>query len=156
MKKSSLIIIVFIVVVCIILSVIWFGIKFSPGSYSNVPKYEFNVSEKELINKIEELRILEPNLKLPIELSRELKLIDRRDNHWYFFYIYYPKEKEIIKCWVRDNTKNSTDLAFIGIRYEYGEWNSIERDFDEDEKVIQIKKFEERFVNKLYNLINQK
>jgi hypothetical protein len=154
MKKSSLIIIVFVGIICFILSVIWFGIKFSPGSYSNVEKYEFNVSEQELINYINKLKNKQPNLKVPIDYNFEEGRSSEHD-HWYHFYIFYSEEKEIVYCWVRASSRTSTKLALVSIMDKQEKWKTLNKDFNSSESRNQKIKFEERFVNKLKKMINE-
>ncbi|WP_445456373.1 hypothetical protein [Flavobacterium sp. HNIBRBA15423] len=147
MKKSKIKIILSIVIFfCIV--VIWFGINFAPGSYNNIIKYEFNCSEDELISKINKLREIEPNLKIP----KSYNLIEGRKNdkdYWYHFYVFYKEDQEILNCWLRSNSVTSTSLALVSIRNKYGEWKLLDKDFNSSEKEIEKKEFERRFINKL-------
>lgn len=151
--KTSKIVILSIILICVT-AIIWFGKNFAPGSYPYVEKYEFNVSEEELINEINKLKDSEPYLKVPDNYG----LVDGRkksNDHWYHFYIFYTEEQEIINCWVRASSSTSTDLGFVSIINKYGKSKLLNKDFNNSESNEQKKKFEERFINKLKKLIDK-
>lgn len=141
-------------ITCFIITILWFGLTFAPGSYPNVEKYEFNIPEEELIKNINKLKKLETNLKVPVEY-KEFEF-EGKKKHWYHFCIYYSKENEIIYCWVRSYAVNNSTIAFLSIRSSNGKYKLIEKDFDASEIEIQKKKFEDRFINKLNNLLKEK
>lgn len=134
-----------------VIAIIYFGLNFAPGSYPLTKRYNFNVSEAELIRYIKEVKEVKPELKVPEDYGM---LEGRRseDDYWYHFYIYYSDDKEILNCWVRANSTKSTDLAFVSIRDKYGKWKSLDSDMDNSEIEEQTKKFENRFLNYLKKL----
>lgn len=152
MKNSRMII--FLILLFLIMLIIWFGQMFSPGSYANTPKYEFNISEEKLIENIRKLKEIDTTLNVP----NDYKLIEGRkdmNDKWYHFYIYYSKEKEILNCWVRSKTPSSSTLALVSIMNENQYWNVLEKNEDLEE-LEQLKlKFEERVINKLNKLNNE-
>ena len=134
-----------------ILLLLWFGLNFAPRSYIDTPKYEFNISEKQLIDKIKILKSKEPSLKVP----SEYKMVDGRKNindHWYHIYVYYKKENEVINCWVRGKSMTSATLGFVSIKDKLGKWRLLDKDFDKTQIVEQRKIFEKRFINKLKDM----
>lgn len=149
--KRPKVIVASILLLCIA-AVIWFGISFAPGSYPYTEQYEFDVSEEKLINAINTLRDKEPDLKVP----DSYEMTEGRQNanyHWYHFYIYYSGEEQILNCWVRANSTKTTNLALVSIGKPYGKWKSLNRDFNRFENKEQQKKFQERFVNKVRQIL---
>lgn len=151
--KNIKIILIPIALICII-AIIWFGINFAPGSYSQTKKYRFNIPEKELIMCIEKLKSIDTSLKVPEDYGM-VEGRKSKDDYWYHFYLFYSDSQEVLNCWVRANSIKSTDLAFVSIRDKFGKWKSIDRDFDRLKAQEQQKKFENRILDKLKRITNK-
>ena len=125
---------------------------FVAGTYPYVEEYNIPMSESDVINSIKKFKENHPEYIVPDSLG----FVEGRkgtgiDDHWYNIYFLYPNEKEVIIAWTRPASKNSTTLAFVGIRYklQFGVFKRINKDFDSNENEDQKKKFKERIVDKL-------
>jgi hypothetical protein len=120
---------------------------FAPGSYAFSETYVFKVSEKELIRAIDEFRNENPQYYVPFDVTS----IEGRHgdlDYWYHFYFYYHDENQILHCWVRGGTKQTT-FAFVGVNdgLSFGHWKTVNDDFGFFENRKVIKQFEERILN---------
>jgi hypothetical protein len=138
-----------IIACAILVSLFWFGINIGGGSYTNAEKYELNVSDSSLISAIKKFKNENPQYNVPVQTQ----LTDSIDKtgHWFHIYFYYPEENQIINTWTRNDGKNKTTFAFVGVNegLTLGNWKEINRDFTRSENKEQKKKFEERILNKL-------
>lgn len=153
MKISKIILLLILVIVALL--VLWFGFTFSPGSYANTPKYEFNVTEKQLLENINKLKEIDTTLIVPKKYDLTEGIQDDNDSR-YYFYIYYSQEQEIVYCWVRANTISSSTLAVISIMNRNQYWNILEKNQDQEELEKIKSTFEERIVNRLKKLNSEK
>ena len=89
----------------------------APGSYPYAEVYEFNLSEDELINTIEQVKQENPEINLTIDVripnGGTAQLHDERKDHWYSFYFYYPDKNEIVKTWTRSTFEGTSQFAFV-------------------------------------------
>jgi hypothetical protein len=138
--------------ITILLFLFFNSCEFAPGSYPNAEIYEFNTTEEQLINAIEEFKINNPHFAVP----ENLRLIDGRSkdklDHWYHVWFYYEKENQIIYTWTR---KNKIALVSINSGTVLGNWKDINKDFSSSENKKQKKKFEERILNKIRVNLNK-
>ncbi len=147
MKKYLLIVLVSLIALAVL---IYLGKLFSPGSYGDAEKYELSIRESDLIEKIETFKTENPQYKVPDEVG----LVDGRHDagdHWYHIYFFYPQENQIVYAWVRKSGKQKTTLAFVSVNDGLvpGKWKDVNKDFSSSENEKQIRKFEDRILNKL-------
>lgn len=134
------------------------------GSYPYAETYELNYSEEEVktaINKFkhENSEYMVP--KVTVDGKATWDLIDEQSkepDHWYIVYFYYPKENKIILTWTRPAEKGKTTFAFVSINEGLilGNWKEINKDFSRSENKEEMKKFEERILNKIKEQLNNK
>ena len=74
----------------IFLLLLLFGCNLDPGSYPYAEKYELDISEGELIKKINIFKISNPKFTVPNWIGLEDTLL----NHCHRVYFYYPEEKK--------------------------------------------------------------
>lgn len=124
----------------------------SAGSYPDAERYELNVNEASLIKAIQDFKKNNPQYIVP----EQTQLIDGRDDndrndHWYHVYFYYPEENQIIYTWTRPAENGKTTFAFVSINegLRLGKWKDINKDFSRSENKAELKKFEERILNKI-------
>ncbi len=128
--------------------------SFGPGSYPNAEIYEFDMPQKDLIDKIQKFKSENPNLKLPKEindiLSEGYSKNDNR-NFWYHIYFYYPDKNEIVKTWVRSHGKTKATFAFVAINkgLKLGNWKLVNEDFFWWNNEPMKEEFEERILKKI-------
>ncbi len=131
--------------------------NFSSGSYPYAETYKLNFPESEVKTAINKFKQEHPEYTVPkvtIDGKATLDLIDeqsKEQNHWYFVYFYYPKEKQIILTWTQPTEKGKTTFAFVSINegLTIGNWKEINKDFSIYENEREKKKFEERILNKI-------
>lgn len=123
----------------------------APGSYPYAERYDINLSEIELTHKIEVFKNNNPEYVIPPELGFE----DGRrtdTDHWYHIYFNNPTENQIIKTWIRKESKTETIFAFVALK-EYssttGKWKFINKDYKGSENKKVIKEFEKIILSKL-------
>jgi predicted PurR-regulated permease PerM len=140
------IITVITVIVTVVALLYWLATLFSPGSYVNTPKYEFNISEQQFLEALDKEIEANPNLKVPTYLQSSAG----KNGHWYFFNIYYQQSGEIAHCWVRNDisipSKCTVALVSIGSHSRY--WHALE-DYNRSQKKKQLKRFEEVLLDKI-------
>lgn len=150
--KVSKTVLLFIILACIG-AVIWFGINFAPGSYSEAEKYTIDASESDVIKAVDLFKKNNPEYIVP----EYLEFKDGRDKHWYYVYFYYPKENQIVISWLQQSEKEKTTFAFVGINdgLSIGKGRLINKDFDRSENEAQKKRFEEKFVTEIRGLVKK-
>lgn len=149
MKKYILII---IAIILVILFVLYIGFNIQPGSYVFSKKYEFKLSESTLIESIHKLKQLDSSLVVPEDY--QTKEGRREDRHWYYFYVFDSNKERVYFCWVRSKTNSITTLALVSIREPTGKWKVFGRDFTKEEEKLEIKEFENKFLNELKKMVN--
>lgn len=124
----------------------------SAGSYSYSEDYEINVNEATLIKAIQDFKKNNPQYIVP----EQTQLTDGREDepnqdYWYHVYFYYQDENRIVKCWTRPAEKGKTTFAFVGVNdgLKLGNWKEINHDCSRSENKAELKKFEERILNKI-------
>ncbi len=148
MKKSILLLI--IVGALLILFLLFQGVRYlSPGSYAFAEIYEFNTTDTQLINRIEDYKANNPQFKVPIN-----NLVDGKEDsndYWYHIYFYYPKDNEIIYFWVRQSIVGKTKIGLVSFNkgLHSGSWTEVN---DNDDKIenSEVKKiFQQQVLDKL-------
>lgn len=128
--------------------------NFAPGSYPYAEEYELSVNEPELIQAIQEFKLDNPQFNVPATTQlNDGRRNEAGQNYWYHIYFYYSDENKIVKCWTRPINKEKTTFAFVGINdgLELGNWQMINKNFDNSQNQIEIKKFEERILSRIKN-----
>ena len=123
---------------------------FSPGSYADAEKYEFSISEADLILKVEKFKKENSEYNVPSQVG----IVDGKQNpqdHWHHIYFFYTQENQVIYAWIRASGKQESTLAFVGVNngMVLGNWKNVNKDFSSSENREQIRKFEDRILNKL-------
>lgn len=143
-----------IIIGCFIFGVLYFiADLFSPGSYHGAILYEIKASENQVISNINIIK----SSKDSLGYLKELGLHDgraRKTDYWYHFFIYFQNEEKILNCWVRSKTNSITTLALVSIREPTGKWKVFGRDFTKEEEKLEIKEFENKFLNELKKMVN--
>lgn len=89
----------------------------APGSYPYAEVYEFDLSEDDLINTIEQVKKENPEIDLTIDVQipngGTIQLKDERKDYWYSFYFYYPDKNEIVNTWTRSTFEGTSQFAFV-------------------------------------------
>lgn len=143
--------IVLFIALTVITAIIWFGISFDPGSYSHSEKYEIEVSESNLIKSIDSFKKYNPEYIVPEYLG----LKDGQDKYWYYIYFYYPMENQIVITWLRQSGKDKTTFALVAVNDAFSQKGGlINKDFNCLENKVHKKKFEEKILNKIKELLN--
>lgn len=131
------------------LLVIIYSCNFGAGSYPYAKVYNIDLSESEIIERIELFKKSYPSYS-----SNKFGFKDGRRNvsdYWYHIYFNDSINKRIIKTWVRKKNKETTMFALIGIK-EYSnleKWKFVNSDLKSKENKEVIKKFEEEILNHL-------
>jgi len=160
MKK---IIIIIIIGTIFIACVLCFAFIFSPGTYSNVKKYELNYSEEEISTAINVLKKKHPELVVPevtINNTKKIELLDgksKQNSNLQKFYFYIKDENKILYIWISPDNKNKTTLAFVSVNHglNLGNWKHINKDLSTSENDSIIEKFEKLILNNLQNELNE-
>lgn len=121
--------------------------NYGAGSYPYAETYEVKLEESLLIEKINRFKNNNPHYGSPNETYFPDGRAKEKD-FWYYIYFYYPEENTVVMCWTRPSGKNKTTLALVSFKQGglSGKWKLINRDFDDEENEIEIKKFEERIL----------
>ena len=122
------------------------------GSYPYAERYDINLSEKEIIKRVEEFKKKYPEYAIP----KTMKYINGRRNekdHWYNVYFYDRKHNKIIKTWIRGPVlgEKTTTFAFVAVldNYNLSKSKLINREYSSSENKKVIKYFEENILYKL-------
>jgi len=136
-----------------VLFIMWQGAKMmAPGSYVYAENYQLAAPESRVIEAVKLFKKTHPEMVVP-EAANLASSEGRPDSsYWYFIYLYYPKENQIVLAWTRPTIDSlNTELAFVSINEGLGLWNwkQINKDFTgEDNKKLKAQ-FERRFVKEL-------
>ncbi|WP_162903039.1 hypothetical protein [Taibaiella koreensis] len=141
-------------ILAIMAGILWIGALLSPGSYVNAEKYEVNTDGKKLSELIRDFKKDNPKYNVPPEVG----IADgRRDSSdlWFHVYFYYPEEDEIVKTWIQADGRKKTTFAFVAINkgLRLGNWSYINKDFSHRENKEQKRRFEDRILNKLKEMM---
>ena len=137
-------------ILLIIGGIILFGIfsyylawSFSPGSYSRAETYELNISEKNLIKIINEVKT-ENDLKTN-------SFADNKDKHWNSIYFEYKDKKQIIHTLTRPKNKTKTIFYFASYKSkkDLGNWISANKYFWWWKNSQAKTEFEKRILEKI-------
>ena len=146
--------ILFIITGILILGILFYylGWSLAPGSYARVERYELNISEKTLIEIINELKT-ENN-----ELDAKSYFGDSKNNYWYSFYFQYQDKNQIIHTWTRPKSKTITTFAFVGYKSKnnLGNWISANKYFWWWKNSKAKKEFETRILKKIKSKIKKR
>ncbi len=111
---------------------------FAPGSYARAEIYELEIQEDALAQIIKDFKSENPELVLskPVHIpnGNDYYLQDGRSNssdHWYHIYFYYPEKDQIVKTWIRQNSGNTTQFAFVSVNngLTLGNWITVNKYF---------------------------
>jgi len=143
MKLSKIFLVIAIIVVSFLM---WVGYQIKPGLYVDAEEYEFDCSQAELIESINDLKH-----RSGYEIPEYIGIKDgKRDNPYYIIYFYYAQENQLLITAV-GNSGGKSKLSFIAVapHLNLSKWKDINRDFDDKENEIQKRIFQERVVDKL-------
>lgn len=122
------------------------------GSYPFVEAYDFNVSQSELNQLIEEVKIEQPDL-------RPLKDSSYARSYWYYVSFRYKDTDELVRAWTREVYRDSTSttLAFISLTSgpSYTDVRLINRDFWFLANKREIAKFKREIVERIEEKISE-
>ncbi len=92
--------------------------------------------------------------KIFVDLSDEQT---KNPAHWYKFYFYYTEENQIIYTWTRSFEKGKTKFAFVSVNdgLKLVNWRDINHDFNRSENKEQKRKFEERILKKIEEILRK-
>ena len=94
----------------------YIGWSFSPGSFGKAETYELNISEKTLIEIINEVKS-ENNLNTN-------SFSDHKSKHWYSIYFEYKDKNQIIHTLTKPKNKTKTTFYFANYKSksDLGNW----------------------------------
>lgn len=155
-KKRNKLILWIISATILVGIVIKFGVEFAPGSYPYAEEYEINVEESKLIEAIQEFKKENPEYNIP-KLSQFQDGRHNADDNWYRVYFYYPRESQIIYTWTRPSIEiGKTTFALVRIfNSNGGNSKDFNKDFGCSDNHVEIKKFEDRILNKIKQKLGQ-
>ena len=124
--------------------------NFAPGSYPYAELYKFQISEDLLIKAVENFKAENPKYCLH-EQERFTDGRIHKEDQWYHVWFYYPKENQIVKCWIRTSYKGCAELGFIGIgeALSLNNYKKINKDFSRKENKEQKEKFEKLILSEI-------
>ncbi|MES2617816.1 MAG: hypothetical protein V4613_08055 [Bacteroidota bacterium] len=133
--------------ILIIVSILSAGCSFAPGSYPHVEEFKIHSTDANLVEAVKRFKMDNREYTVP----DSIQLVDERKGHWYHVYFYYPAEDQIVYAWIRSTDNDQSTFALVSISQgtKLGNWKNINKDFDDDENVAQITKFEERILNRI-------
>lgn len=117
---------------------------FAPGSYPYAEVYEFDVSEKSLIETVKSFKRDNPKYVL----KNQDRFVDgfKNNSRWYHIWFYYPERNIIVKCWIRDNK-----IGFVGIGdgMELKNYKEINKDIAIHSNIKEKQIFEKLIICKI-------
>ncbi|MEP2025581.1 hypothetical protein [Reichenbachiella sp.] len=124
--------------------------NYSPGSYPYAERYEIDMSEDELIDRLKTHKELHPELKLPAGVNMK---DGKRNNvdHWHHFYFYRKESDQVVKTWVRRIDEERSTFALVALfdrSFQHG-LKFFNKDFDDEENEILINRFEEELLTNI-------
>jgi hypothetical protein len=128
----------------------YLGWSLAPGSYSRAETYELNISEKALIEIINEVKS-ENNLKTN-------SFSDHKNGHWYSIYFQYQDKNQIIHTLTRPKDKTKTTFYFSGYKSktDVGNWIDANEYFWWWKNSKAKNEFETRILKKIEDKINKR
>jgi len=141
------------------------GWLMAPGSYARAEIYELQISEDSLVQVIMDFKNENPELVLskPVHIpnGQDYFFMDgRRDStdHWYHVYFYYPDKNQIVKTWIRRDTRTTTQFAFVSLNngLTLGNWITVNESFWWWKNKPIKEEFENRILKKIEQQINGK
>jgi hypothetical protein len=130
----------------------------SAGSYAYAEEYQIKTNESEIINKIKEFKMNNPEYCPPDKMQLKDGRSNDKDDHWYHVYFYYTDKNQIIYTWIRQYDKETITFAFVGINdgLELGHWRDINKDFDSKNNRLEKEMFEKRILSPIKSMLNKK
>lgn len=125
------------------------------GSYPFVEYWDFKVTEPELIEIIEEVKMENPQLQPPGNTS----LTTGRHSYWFYINFYYSDTKEVVHTWTRpdfDSTKTTLALVSFSEIDNPQERKLINRDFWYVANKMEISKFERLILERIKEKVKQR
>ena len=156
MTKKRILIVGLILI--IIFSVIYVGIKIAPGSYVSAERYNLPYKEDVVIEVIEKFKKDNPQFNVPmLKFNNGLisSISDGRDDdgdHWYGFYFYDKELGWLFATWIREaiDTKETTfalvAVSKTGLEVNWKDINDGINSMSRKENKEVIKRFEELFL----------
>lgn len=125
------------------------------GSYPFVESWDLKVTEPELIEIIEEIKVENPGLQPPGDTS----LTKSRHSYWLYINFYYTDTEERVHIWTRPNSDSTmTTLALVSFSEidNPQERKLINRDFWYLANKLEISKFERLILEKIKERIRKR
>jgi len=149
MKKNWKIVVTIIIILVSFLALAFLAGNISSGSFNYAQRYEFKVSESQLIKKIEKFKSENNSLIPPLNYNAKDSLDDYTHN--LTVYIYYPDQNSIV-CFVVGGNKAHVSYIFLlsineGLKTPY--YKRVNKDFDRADNLRIKQEFKERVLNKL-------
>ena len=124
----------------------------SAGSYPYAEIYKININADTLIKILRSIKQEDSNLLPPMELH----LIDGKTDstdYWYSFYFLNQSKNEIFFTWVREESREVTNFAFVSVSegLRLGHWRKINKDFTGIENNIKKEEFKNLILNRIKN-----
>lgn len=121
----------------------YIGWSFSPESYGKAETYRLNISERKLIELINEVKA-ENNLKTN-------SYTDHKNKFWYSIYFEYKDKNQIIHALTRPKSKTVTTLYFSSYKHkaDVGNWINANEYFWWWKNSKVKNEFEERVLKKI-------
>ncbi len=128
----------------------YLGWSLAPGSYARAETYELNITEKTLIEIINEVKS-ENNLKTN-------SFFDHKNGHWNSIYFEYKDKNQIIHTLTRPKNKTKTTFYFSGYKNktDVGNWIDANEYFWWWKNLNAKNEFERRILNKIEGKIKQR
>ncbi|SFW60106.1 hypothetical protein [Cellulophaga fucicola] len=128
----------------------YIGWSFSPGSYGKAETYELNVSERILIEIINEVKS-ENNLNTN-------SFADHKSKHWYSIYFEYKDKNQIIHALTRPKNKTTTTFYFANYKNktDLGNWIDANEYFWWWKNSKAKNEFEERILERIKEKIKKR
>jgi hypothetical protein len=130
-------------------------------SYPYGEEYRISAAEKDVVVAVNTFKSRHPEFKVPDSLlmpgGRMGQLIDGprgKGDYWYHAYFYYPKEKQVIKTWLKPVDSSHTIFAFDAVNQglTIGNWRGVNKDYNHDESMRIKDLFEQRILSEIRSI----
>lgn len=121
---------------------------FAPGSYPYAERYNVNLPDLELINRIISFKKTHPIYGKKIQFYKDGRL--NQNSHWFRFYFEEKSTKKLFQLLIRNGITNNTSIILFPSVHIPGEgWKRINKDFKsvQNESLIEI--VESRIIHQL-------
>ena len=128
------------------------------GPYPFAEQYVLRTNEETLLKAIEKFKNENPEYNLPPRFPHVDGKVNG-DDYFHHLYFYYPDERKIVQCWIRENVsnKNQTIFALVAINTGsgFGNWKQINHDFEKEVNEREKRKFEKLILSKVFEQLSE-